>query len=192
MKCELPELKGDILGVDRGALYLVQKGIKMKAAMGDFDSVSDEEREMIFNSVSEIYTFNAIKDDTDLEAAIHYGERNGYDKLIVYGALGGRQDHNFVNIRLLSLCKVDVELRDEKHCLKVYRTGSYEIDKDGFKYLSLFALKDTKLSISGVFYPLDGVVLKTTDIYAISNEILEEKAILRIFDGELLIMKTND
>lgn len=192
MKCEFPELKGDVIGVDRGAYYLSIKGIRMKAALGDFDSINKKERELIDQYAEEIIAYNPIKDETDLEAAVSYGKRKGYEKVIVYGALGGRQDHNYVNIRLLSLCGLEMELRDEKHILKVYRKGQYEIRKKGFKYLSLFALKDSRISIGGVYYPLDDVILKTTDIYAISNEILAEKADLIIADGEVLVIQAND
>lgn len=192
MKCDLSNIKGDVLGVDRGALYCAQNNIKMIAAMGDFDSVTSEEKELIENNCSNIIKFNPIKDDTDSEAAIHFAENNGYENALMYGALGGRQDHNFLNIKLLSLSKIPLTLIDDKHKMYVLKEGEHLINKDNYKYISLFPYVDTALTLVGCFYPLTNTTVKTTDLYTISNEILEDSCKLIIHNGELLIIQCND
>lgn len=41
-----------IIAADRGALYLIQNGIKPHIAVGDFDSITEEEREIVLPAVS--------------------------------------------------------------------------------------------------------------------------------------------
>ena len=43
-------MEADYIGIDRGALQCVRQNIKMVMALGDFDSVSEEEFALIQNS----------------------------------------------------------------------------------------------------------------------------------------------
>ena len=40
----LPELKGDVIGVDKGALLCLEHGIQMHYLIGDFDSITEQEK----------------------------------------------------------------------------------------------------------------------------------------------------
>ncbi|MFV0479076.1 MAG: thiamine diphosphokinase, partial [Anaerorhabdus sp.] len=51
---EMPDLSGDFYGVDKGALYLAKQGIKMKVAIGDFDSIQPNDLEKIKQYAQEI------------------------------------------------------------------------------------------------------------------------------------------
>ena len=39
----LPDIEAEYIGADAGALWLAKKGIGMKLAVGDFDSVAEED-----------------------------------------------------------------------------------------------------------------------------------------------------
>ncbi|KAA3422201.1 thiamine diphosphokinase, partial [Streptococcus pneumoniae] len=52
-------------GIDRGTLILSEQGIVPVFSVGDFDSVNDEEREILKKTLN-IHPVKAEKDDTDL------------------------------------------------------------------------------------------------------------------------------
>ena len=54
-----------VVGVDKGAFIALKKGIKLDLAIGDFDSVNEEEFACLFGSVDNIVKLNPIKDVTD-------------------------------------------------------------------------------------------------------------------------------
>ena len=59
----------------------------------------------------------------------------GYDKIIVYGGLGGRIDHEIVNIRLCEQFANKITFVDENNKLTAYSTGTYEFKKE-YQYIS--------------------------------------------------------
>ena len=56
--------------------------------MGDFDSVNDEEREIL--KTLNIHPVKAEKDDTDLALGVEQAIQKGYTEIDIYGATGGR------------------------------------------------------------------------------------------------------
>lgn len=192
MRCDLTEVSGEVLGVDRGALYCAENNIKMIVAMGDFDSVTREERLLIERYTERVIKFNPVKNDTDSEAALHFAENEGYDQAIIYGALGGRQDHNFLNLKLLSISKIPLTFIDDKHRIIYLRKGTHIISKDNYKYLSFFVNGEAKLSLRGCKYSLEEALITEKDLFTTSNEIIDETAELEIYDGELMLMQCND
>ena len=76
-------------GVDRGALVLIENGIEPVFSVGDFDSVNDEERQILKNQLN-IHPVKAEKDDTDLALGVEKAVEQGYSEIIIYGATGGK------------------------------------------------------------------------------------------------------
>ena len=56
-----------LVGVDRGSLFLLEQGVCPDLAVGDFDSVTEEELLRIKDSAKEVIQAHPEKDDTDLE-----------------------------------------------------------------------------------------------------------------------------
>jgi thiamine pyrophosphokinase len=112
---QLPEVRFDfIVGIDRGALVCAQKGLMMDLAVGDFDSVTKEEFELIRLHCNEVVMLNAIKDVTDSQAALAYVDE--FDEVILCGGLGGRIDHQLINIGLVKK-DTRISLWDENHLI---------------------------------------------------------------------------
>lgn len=89
------------VGVDRGAFYLLKQGLPLDLAVGDFDSVSDEELLRIKAGAKEVIQAQPEKDDTDLELAVlACFERYPDAYLTIFGAFGGRLDHALERLRL--------------------------------------------------------------------------------------------
>ena len=182
----------DYIGADRGALHLAEQGIRMVLAIGDFDSVSEEEMKRIREFSDEVMALNPIKDDSDSEAAVDEAVRRGYEKIYIAGAFGGRIDHEIVNLRLCFKYPERVILTDPGNRCIALKEGTHVIKKEGYRYLSVFAQKKCEISLKGFKYPLDHRVLDETSLYGLSNEILEEEGIIEVHSGMILVIMSRD
>lgn len=183
---------GFLIGVDKGCLLLAKQGIQIDVGIGDFDSISDEEFENVKLRCKRVIKLNPIKDDTDLEHAFNYAKDNNFDEIHVYGVLGGRQDHNLLNLKLVYLFNLNIFLYDERNKIYCLNKGEYVLKKDNYKYLSLFFFSKCKISIKGTVYTLDNAELNIEDNYTTSNEIIDNECKLTIHQGRLLIIQSND
>ncbi|MGN1405772.1 MAG: thiamine diphosphokinase, partial [Erysipelotrichaceae bacterium] len=190
-KPEFEKIEGDLIGVDKGCLYLLNKGYKDFISIGDFDSVNISEFELIKSNSKELIKLIPEKDDTDLEHTLHYLEKKGYKKVIIYGALGGRQDHNLLNIKFCLTSKLNIVFIGNKHKIFALSKGSYNIDKGEYKFLSLFAFEDSIVNLEGVKYPITFKKIGFNDLYTTSNEILEKSCHIDILEGRVLIVQCN-
>lgn len=185
---QIPLIDADVIGVDKGAEILANHGVPMIYAIGDFDSASSLEKIQKYAKCVE--KLPVQKNETDAEAAILWA-LDRYDCLDVYGGLQGRLDHEYANLALLIHRKYPLTLYDRQN--KIYRlsTGTYTLSKEGYQYFSFFPLCDTKVTLTGVKYPLYEQRLSMTDIYTVSNEILLETMELTLI-GEVLVIQSND
>ena len=99
---ELPE-SNLWCGVDKGALYLIDNGIKPHISCGDFDSINNEQISKVKN-YSKNFFVKDNQDETDTDFALKniiklYPE---ISKINLFGATGKRLDHFFGNILLLN------------------------------------------------------------------------------------------
>lgn len=88
------------IGIDRGTLILLECGITPQFAVGDFDSISDAEKNFIQQQI-EINPYESEKDDTDLALGIEQAVKSGYQNIDIYGATGGRLDHFMGALQIL-------------------------------------------------------------------------------------------
>ena len=134
----LPDFEDvDYIGADKGALFLARKKIRMAFAIGDFDSVSDNERGWIELYSDEVIALNTVKNNSDSEAAVDEAIRRGYRMIYIVGATGGRLDHEIVNIRLCWKYPDRVVLFDDKNFTRALGEGAHRINKNGYRYLSV-------------------------------------------------------
>ena len=175
------------VGVDKGALVLAKKCITMDVAIGDFDSVSEDDLKQIEMFAEKMIVLPKIKDETDFEAALKTVQ---YDEIDVYGGLGGRIDHELLNIKLITEYP-SVRLLDDENCIRLLQNGTHMIEKNGYRYVSFFVLDDGYLTLEGVKYPLDDRLVTTKDLYLTSNEITED--FMRVQTSEdILMIQSND
>lgn len=180
------------IGIDAGALAIIDNGYRLDLAIGDFDSASESDYLRIKKNAKEIMKLNSIKNDTDFEHALKYIEKTNYKQIDVYGCLGGRQDHNFLNLKMLYQSNLNLCLYDEYHKIYCLDKGRHEILKEKYKYLSIFVFEEATLEIEGTFYKLPKSKVRFIDNYTISNEILDEKGIVTIYEGRILVIQSND
>lgn len=180
----------DYYGIDRGAVCCLRQKIKMKKAIGDFDSVTAEELKELKQN-TQVIKLPAHKNETDSEAAILMAMEDGYEEIILFGGLGGRIDHELVNFYLMLYRGYPLTLMDENNVIKVLSSGTYEIEKT-HTYLSFLPLENSCITEEGVAYPLKQRTLTLQDIYTTSNEIIHDKASVTIHYGRVLMMQCND
>lgn len=181
----------DVIGVDHGALICAQQGIRMKAAIGDFDSVTKEEYQQIQTMTDRIERLPAHKNETDTEEAVQYALAHGYDDILIYGALGGRLDHELANLYLLMHRDYPITLLNEHNRIQLLKPGTYQIQKE-YTYLSFLALEDSQISETGVAYPLTKRNLTPSDIFGVSNEIIAAYATITVHKGRVLMIEASD
>ena len=89
------------IGVDRGVYHLLSHHINPKIAIGDFDSLSKEEKKKLEKENLSFFLYPTEKDKTDLELAIDWTISQRAKEIIILGATGGRLDHFLMNVQLL-------------------------------------------------------------------------------------------
>lgn len=189
----LPDnIEGDFIGADRGALILAQRNIPMRLAIGDFDSVSEEEFRLIRQYAGEVIRLNPVKDDSDSEAALNELLKRGYSRITFLDPLGGRADQAYVNLMLAWKHPGILTLLDEQNRIMALKEGRYELQKEDYSYISFFTFTDAMITLEGMKYPLSRQTIAMDDLYTLSNEITCKKGILTIHQGKAIVMQTKD
>ncbi len=183
------------IAVDGGLSYCPVLEIEPDLIIGDFDSVTDQEREavaLLSEQIPErVITLPVEKDDTDTMAAIKIGLEKGYRDFRIYAGLGGRFDHSIANVQaLLYLKNHDAVgyLLDGGSMVLVISNESVEFRPEMEGYVSLFALGDVAkgVTIRGLKYPLEGKNITNDFPLGISNEFIGEKSYIAVEEGSLL------
>ncbi len=191
-RCESIPTAENYIGVDKGALTLARNGKRMLVAIGDFDSVEESDLAYIKEYSDTLIQLNPIKDDTDSEAAVMYAIEKGYQKIHLYGGLGGRLDHAMINLRLVSRFPETVYLHDQNNFIFSLGEGVHSIDKRDYTYISFFTEDEATISLEGLKYPLDKQQLTNKDTYTTSNEILEDRGIVTVHAGQVTVIQSKD
>ena len=191
-RCTTIPTAENYIGVDKGALTLARNGKRMLLAIGDFDSVEESDLSSIKDYSDTFIQLNPIKDDTDSEAAVMYAIEKGYQKIHLYGGLGGRLDHAMINLRLVSRFPETVYLHDQNNFIYSLAEGVHSIDKREYTYISFFTEDKATISLEGLKYPLDKQQLTNKDTYTTSNEILEDRGIVTVHAGKVTVIQSKD
>lgn len=178
-----------VIGVDKGALLCLNNNVKMDIAIGDFDSISNSELELLYKE-TEVIKLNPIKDETDTSEALEYC--NGYDDITILGGImGDRIEHFYANLLLLEKNN-KIKIKDN-NSLIFTTSNDINLKKDVYKYISIFSLEDsTILSLEGFKYNLDSYHMKRLDPLGVSNEVIEAEAKIKIASGRVLIILSKD
>ena len=189
---KIPDIEADYIGADKGALILAKAGRRMRLAIGDFDSVNPEDLKLIREYADEMIVLNPIKDDSDSESALKHVLSLGYDRAVMTGSLGGRIDHELVNLRLVNSHPGVLVLMNEQNYIEAFTEGTYELEKMGYPYISFFTFSKAEITLENMKYPLTHRTVTWEDLYTVSNEIVKEKGILTVHSGTVLVIRSKD
>lgn len=186
-------------GADRGALVLAECGINMEAAFGDFDSVTDEELTVIRQSANNVYVYPPEKNETDLELCLAWAYRQKPDRIIIYGATGGRMDHSMGNIMLLASDEhlrqpVKASIVDRQNEISFFYPGNYTIHENDKRYVSFIPISEeiTGITLTGFLYPLENATLKRGRTLSISNQLNSQTGNFSFSSGILMMIRSTD
>lgn len=185
-------------GVDRGALYLLDKGINPLLSCGDFDSINSEQRKEV-EQKSKYFRVKHSEDLTDADFALENILElfDSVEEIDIYGATGRRLDHFFGNILLLNNKKynsVKVKIIDDNNIITIAHSGQNIFKKiEGYKYFSIVPIyEDTKMSIKNSKYEVENLILTLNRPNATSNEFVNEKAIELEVSSNVLVIYSKD
>lgn len=186
------------IGIDRGTLVLIEHNITPEFAVGDFDSINEEEFALIEKRIP-INPLNPEKNDTDLALGIEQAVAYGYKDIEIYGATGGRLDHFLGAIQILEKPYylkqgVSIKLIDECNEIQYLEKGTHHIGRrNDLQYISFVPVTyPTEITLVDFKYELEHEVLIKGTTLTISNELVLEQGIIHIFEGNVLMIRSND
>lgn len=184
-----------IIGVDRGALRLIKRGIMPHTAIGDFDSVTPAEKRRIRSAVTRYIEHPAKKNATDLELAIDEAILLEPATVTIYGALGKRFDHAIAATQLLLKLEshnISGQIVDNFNKINIVRR-LYRIARDPrYRYVSIIPLEhESVVSLKGFVYELTNTTIRFGSTLSVSNEIAGSSATIRIHQGLALLIQSH-
>ena len=192
----LNEIKTDgidaIIAADSGMDFLYENGV------GDFDSATTKSLEYFERKgQTEIHRLNPIKDDTDTEYAIRLAIREGARSIVLLGATGSRIDHVLGNISLLGIgleSGTDISIIDTNNRIRMAdKPVTIEKSAQYGRFVSLIAVTDdNEVSLRGFKYPVTDYSFDRFTSLGISNEIIDDHAVIDIHRGKFIIIESKD
>lgn len=187
------------VGIDRGTWHLLNRGITPDFAVGDFDSLSEAEREKVFATIPDVLSSIPEKDDTDTQLALaETFKRYPTADVCLIGATGGRLDHLLANLWLGVEPRfvphlAQLTLQDRQNVVTYLAPGSYTIEKiPTMKYLGYCCLTPvTDLTLSKSKYTLDHVQVVRPTSWA-SNEFVGSTAEISFSTGIIAVVQSKD
>lgn len=174
-----------IIAVDRAVEDLNRLKIHYDLAIGDFDSLQDEK-----TIKSEQIKLNVVKDESDTFEAIAYAYEKSDTVILVGGLQGNRIDHLYANLLLFQKYP-NLTIIDDHNKISSRGKGTHSYDGNDYDYISIFAIKDALITLTGTKYLLTEYQLKKDNPLGLSNEIIT-KAIIEVIDGVVLVIQSKD
>lgn len=180
--------KDFIICADKGYEFALNNKITPNLIVGDFDSAPVPRQ---FNC--EVVKLPTVKDDTDLNYAAVLALKKGFKNFVLSGVTGGRLDQTIATVFTMNyILKSGAEVMVLDKNAKLFITNSsLTLNKPDYNsYFSVFPLgeKAEGVDLSGVLYPLKNATLTGDFPLGVSNEFVDEKAVICVKNGTLLVM----
>ncbi|MGI6094228.1 MAG: thiamine diphosphokinase [Lachnospiraceae bacterium] len=188
-----------VIAVDRGLNFCYEHQLQPDHILGDFDS--SDPKILEFYKKQEcipVREYNPVKDYTDTQIGVELACQMGSTRITLLGATGGRLDHFWGNVQVLSIparAKIPAAIVDAQNYITLlWENTVLEKARQYGKYVSFFPLGDCveNLTLRGFQYPLTNHRMVNTDGLTVSNEIIEEKAYVSFTSGMVIMMMTKD
>ncbi len=187
------------IGVDAGTLVLLERGILPKAAVGDFDSVSQSQLEEIAAMFPDFNQAEEAKDETDTELALE--KAVGFSPLHVYvvGVTGGRLDHYMSALHAvyhvhLKHPEVRFSIVNKQNRIRFLEPGVHKIQReDGYRFISFypFAEEIEGFTLKNFKYPVVDETIRFGSTRFVSNEFSDE-GIVSFSKGSCIVIESVD
>jgi thiamine pyrophosphokinase len=196
---DLQQIQPDdfIIGADKGALFLIEHGITPHVSVGDFDSVTLEQKEQVEAASKRMLSCDPVlKDLTDTELALEIAMDEQAEHVLMLGVTGTRMDHTLANVQILVRAMqhhISCAIMDA-HNYIVLTGSTLEIEPMDYTYTSLLPLtaEVTGIHLDGFMYPLHNATLKMGQSRGVSNQLTATKGTISIESGLLLVIQSKD
>ena len=185
-----------IISADSGSNILYKYNIVPNMMLGDFDSIDN----VVFNHFKKkeckIISYPSEKNFTDTEAAIVEAFKFNPKEILLFGCTGSRLDHTLANLGILHKClknNTNAYIIDENNIISLH-DKDFKIKGKIGEIFSLQAFGGTvsNLSIIKAKYELNNYDLKFGDPRTVSNELLDDIALVTFKKGILILIKAKD
>lgn len=194
-----------VIAVDAGFSACLQLDIHPDLLVGDFDTFGRDRIQAYLEDPSfKIDIHQPEKDETDTELAFRDAKKNGCTHMDVLGALGGRIDHEISNIHLMVHEKKSglfVRYYDQRNCMYILdaeQEGAHCFLRDQLygTYVSFLPIteKVKGITLEGFRYPLHkkNISILENPSLCVSNEVMDERAVITFDEGILLCVESKD
>lgn len=183
-----------LIAADKGVEAYIENDITPDYALGDFDSIGEEFKEILENL--NIEKFNPEKDYTDTEIAFLKAIELGATEIALLGVTGTRIDHVMANLGLLreGLRKnIKTYIIDDNNKIYLENKGT-RLEKEFGDYISFqaFGCPVNNFSIKGSKYELLNHKLLIGDSLCVSNEFVDDYIEISFEKGEVLVIYSRD
>lgn len=185
---------GDLtIAADSGLRNARLLGERVDIVLGDMDSLGDEP----LPDGAEQLLFPPEKDLTDAQLAVEAAIARGADDIVIVGGLDGRLDHTLSLLGILEDMTrrgVHIIALSGDNRIRYINSTSTLLPRSGYKYLSLIAAegKVKGVSVEGCKYPLKNATVTSRLQFAVSNEIVENCALVSVRKGGMFIIESRD
>ena len=183
---------GYIIACDGGLNHIANLDLVPDIIIGDGDSADEV---LLKNYIKKGILFEshpADKNDTDLALSMAHALRLNPSSITIYGALGGRPDHQLANIHVLHMALkkgVNAAIVDEQTYI-VLVGDRVIIEKKDYEYISLIPMttEASGITTNNLLYPLMDETLMIGTTRGISNKFAQSPAIISIKQGILAVI----
>lgn len=177
-----------IICADAGYKFAFANNLKPNLILGDFDSAPYPT-----DADCEIIKLPTHKSQTDLQFAVEWAIKAGYEDFILSGVTGGRLDHTLATLSTLNYLSDKAknffvwDLNNKIYIIKDFA----EIKKPDYDcYFSVFSLTESSggVFIKGAEYPLENTTLVNSFPLGVSNEFKDSTVEIGLKFGKLIVM----
>ena len=178
-----------IIAADGGANSCYKLGIVPHYIIGDFDSINPEVLSYYKNR-SEIIK-QSRQNDTDVEKALKFAIKKKFETVYLLGGTGDRLDHSICNLGIVIkfFSKIRIIIIHGKTVLFPY-ADNVKLKSIPYETVSLYAFNsNTRITSSGLKYPLRDVSLRFGEKESTSNVALSDSFELKISGGIVFVIR---
>ncbi len=186
-----------IIAADKGLEALNKINVMPNYIIGDFDSVNKTTLNQYKDKNIEITYLKPEKDFTDTHMAIKLAIEKRAKHITIIGATGTRMDHTLANIHILNETlqnNVPTEIINENNRIMLINRKAKLIKNTNYKYVSIIPLttKITGVTLKGFKYNIENTTINLGESIGVSNEQIEQEALIEIKEGIAILIYSKD
>ena len=185
---KLPSTANPIyIGVEKGCLSIMQANKPLHYAVGDFDSVTDAEGQLIHDYADSFEQYPQAKDLVDGEIAVQKAITLNKDKILFY-ADGTNLEYDLASLFLVK--KYNVTFMNNNSYVFLAKKGEHIIKpKVGYKYINFITDEYAVISLKDFLYKASNLELKPLSPRALHNEFINQNdGGLSVLEGYVYVM----